>query len=845
MLFLRRVARPGSRQGQALIIVALMFVVLFGFAGLALDAGHVFLVHRNAQNAADAAALAAGKRLVGALQTGPPASSSNAAVKAGHDFTASNGFTTVFSAVCDASTPGSPNRFRTSWFDVNTGTCAAPVGFQTRVDVFAPPRTLVSNCTSQPYNCLEVVVTQNVQNYLMGVLGQPTTTVTASAATFGDPAGFVATVPPPIALYIYEAGVAPGLCTSGLGQQCFDQTKVPARSGLTCKAAAANCPALWVQAGSRPLINGVNGNLLSPPADTVGTQSNGDIVLQDATGTTFCDAFAGPCSSGVLTGLKGFAINTATTAKLYCSGSTPLLLAPTACTTAGPGAAPLGPVVGNEVAFTAQTWTPVVDTSGLPLCGALVLNGETVASHYGAPGIGCAPLANEPYTIKPGQYSSIVINHGIYTFGGGMFHITGNALVNTNLTGTANGIDHSNENSAGNPDWDLCPAGSGVTGCALTAGVWIGHGSMASTPYAPPVLGSCPTPGDEDGGGGDITAVTGTGVTFVFDATSNGFVSTREVNFISLSSPGLGAQPAVQGAPLLFYMSDAVVVHLDASGGATPSQFRGLIYQVNTAKYGGVEVNPGLGAGQAAAVGQVWAYSFTTFGTPGIALDFSNGYGGAAGPPLFLATGNNEPEILTSAGLQAAPTPQFPPGYEQLVMTYNDEWKLDAYSVNVSINGRAPVLFSQGLWAPTPVPAGTPLPPPTGPGSGFTNPGEGAPAEPAPAQDVNLAYTINTLAPKPDWTMNYPNKTSPTSWFQVTGDWTWGHQQSIPGAVSGNYNATLVYSFPIPPGQSVVITAFMSDGDHCGDFVTATWIFNNIGQASPGLQVIGTVHLVQ
>jgi len=52
----------GSKQmqrGQAIVIVALMILVLFGFVGLAIDSGRAYLDRRHLQAAADAAALAA------------------------------------------------------------------------------------------------------------------------------------------------------------------------------------------------------------------------------------------------------------------------------------------------------------------------------------------------------------------------------------------------------------------------------------------------------------------------------------------------------------------------------------------------------------------------------------------------------------------------------------------------------------------------------------------------------------------------------------------------------------------------------------------------------------------
>jgi Flp pilus assembly protein TadG len=51
--------RKRPQQGQAIVLVALMIVVLFGFVGLAIDSGRAYLDRRHLQAAADAAALAA------------------------------------------------------------------------------------------------------------------------------------------------------------------------------------------------------------------------------------------------------------------------------------------------------------------------------------------------------------------------------------------------------------------------------------------------------------------------------------------------------------------------------------------------------------------------------------------------------------------------------------------------------------------------------------------------------------------------------------------------------------------------------------------------------------------
>src|SRR2546426_9822449 len=51
--------RRGAQRGQAIVLVALILTVLFGFVGLAMDGGRGYLDRRHLQAAVDAAALAA------------------------------------------------------------------------------------------------------------------------------------------------------------------------------------------------------------------------------------------------------------------------------------------------------------------------------------------------------------------------------------------------------------------------------------------------------------------------------------------------------------------------------------------------------------------------------------------------------------------------------------------------------------------------------------------------------------------------------------------------------------------------------------------------------------------
>ena len=868
MSIIRRalIDHPEQRRGQTMVIFALIFVVLIGFAGLSLDATHLYLVQHTAQKAADAAALAAGKRLAGATQQSPPSSSTDLAAIAAHDFAGADGFITTQVAACEGQAPsGSLTRFTATWYDVAGLGCGATSGFNTGVTIAVPPYNLTPHCQVSPYNCMQVIVQSRVQNFLMGSLGIPTSMVQASASVYAQPSGTLFSYPYPVAVYLYEPAVAT-MASCPAGQQCFDRTKVPARSLLSCSTAGSNCPTYWARPEASNLIVGVDGTTLTPAQDTVAVQSNGDMVMQGAIGDQFCDPYGvgvTGCQLGRAIGSKGYAL--ASGAIAYCASSGGAgTRAPIPCTGTGTVGSTTTAAYGNETAWdTSHQWIPRVDTSGLRRCGSLLLNGNTVASGLSSPT--CAPLPTdpEPYNIRPGIYDWIVINHGQYTFEPGIYDITGNAPVNTNLVGPANGIDHSRETSA---DWDLCTTAlMSPVACngqllqpLLTAGVWIGRGSLTAGPFVATLYGACGGAATTLGGGGDQTVITAHGVVFRFEGgganpNQRGFVSTSEVQSIGMTSPGLGGMREVSGAPLLFDMENNSFIHIDASvarGGDSRqlNQYSGIIYQTYTATAGGVEINPGFptrwdgeggGTQNNAVVGQIYAYSYTSFGSFG-AFDWSSGVGGAA-TPTVTTSGNMENSILTSSTLVPGPTA----GTESLVVKYVDEWALDAYDVYVKVNTSQPVYFSEGVWNPGL--AGGQSPPPNGPGN---NPSDVHPAVPGGGAG-GYTSSIDSNG-DPNWTYTFPSDGDPISLggddgntFQIEGDWIWGHERDLTTSQRGNDFATLTYTFPVPATTTVTVSMFMTDGDRCGDYVTATWTFNNVGTPSPGLQVIGAVRLEQ
>jgi len=812
MTIIRSLGLDSSRRrqsGQLLPIGAVAFLLMCGLAGLAIDSSRDYLVKRQAQNAADFSVLGAAKQLsLSGSLSGPVAPNSNP-VKVAHDFAANNGFGTNYSNACDSTGSG----FTTTWFDVGGLPCNATSGFTNKVTINSPPvgfggYPVPTACAgSGRFACLQVVIAAAIPQLFTSILGIPTAYVmVAATAQVTLPASAFST-PPPNALILYQpqAGCNPA------AQQCFDETKAVARGQLSCTG-TNNCPTFWSTANAS--IYGFDGITLTPPGDLTTLQSNGDMVIQQR--TTICDPYNGAaCARNAVVGARGFA--TAGGSNVYCQrfGGGAVILTP-CTTTVQPG---LQELDASQTFFSPQYyWTPAVDTSGLASCGSLLLNGGPVNGP-------CAD-AVEPYTINPGRYGSIVINHGTYDFEAGLFDITGSGTVN-NITGggyTANGIDHSRETAA---DFDLCTGGQPNSCPNLTAGVWIGHGGGLFGAFVPPTSGTCigSVGGGSSGGGGDATVISGSGAVFRLEAGAGGFVSTNEVQGLTLSGAGVGALAAVGGSPLLIDNEGSTFVHIDARASSS-NAITGVVYQAPSATAGGVEMNLGMTSGGTALVGQVLAYSFTAFGQTGT-MDFRNGYGTSSLPGI-ATSGKNEPSIITTVTL-AATVGQV--NFSTLTINYTDEWSMDAFDTYLKVNNGSPIFFSQGIWTTTPGP-GSPLPPPG------NNPGDQYPAYPSSSG----AYTIISTSP-PDWVYNIPNSGGAT--IEVKGDWAWGHESDIPGASRGAYTAQILYTFPNPIGNYVGISVFTTDGDHCGDYQIANYTFRNTGQPGGGVQTIGSVILVQ
>jgi hypothetical protein len=138
-----------QERGQALVVVALAAVVLFGFAALAIDGTAKLSDRRHAQNAADTAVLAAALAKVNAQTAGlsdtpatcPPTSGSP-------------------SAVCSALQLAGLDRASSNSYnnDLTTNT----------VEVYSPP---ISGYYAGKTEYVQVIITSHVKTYFMRVLG--------------------------------------------------------------------------------------------------------------------------------------------------------------------------------------------------------------------------------------------------------------------------------------------------------------------------------------------------------------------------------------------------------------------------------------------------------------------------------------------------------------------------------------------------------------------------------------------------------------------------------------------------------------------------------------------------
>lgn len=140
-----------TERGQALALIALGAIVLFGFVGLAIDGSAKLSDRRHAQNAADTAALAAALAKINALTAGKT------------DGTECPPSTGLPSAVCaDLINAGSARAISNGYGDdITTST----------VEIHSPPISGYYSTVANKDNYVQVIITSHVKTIFMRIFG--------------------------------------------------------------------------------------------------------------------------------------------------------------------------------------------------------------------------------------------------------------------------------------------------------------------------------------------------------------------------------------------------------------------------------------------------------------------------------------------------------------------------------------------------------------------------------------------------------------------------------------------------------------------------------------------------
>jgi len=305
-----------SETGQALVLIALAAVGLFGFAALSIDGGMVFSDRRHAQNAADTAALAAALARVRA-QSNQDA----AAITAGVARASSNGYdndtnSTVEVHICD-----------------ETGiTCEGlPAG-------------------ADPSDYVQVKIISIINTTFARIVGRQTVTNIVTAVAKAQVGG-----PSPV----------------------FEGSALVALSQTDPDA---------VGAGGNVHLDINNSGVFSNSSNNCAMSGNGNVSV---TVDTAYNVVGGHCTSGPVS-----------------FGGGPIQSA-------------------SQIAYPPELDIPTPDID----CG-------TVPGHV------TSDATPNHFTIHPGNYSSLTLNNGTYTFvGNGSFCFSGNVSINGNTHVIANHVD--------------------------------------------------------------------------------------------------------------------------------------------------------------------------------------------------------------------------------------------------------------------------------------------------------------------------------------------------------------------------------------------------------------------
>jgi Flp pilus assembly protein TadG len=164
--------RPKAQErGQALVIIALAVVGLFGFSALAIDGSRVFSDRRNAQNAADTSALSAALAKIRAAAGNVNAAATNAAIARA----ASNGYANDANSTVEVNFCNDP---------AITTPCQ---GIPTITRTTPPPLTPAELALVDPANYIQVKITSIIPATFARVIGRTEFTNIVTAIAYAGP----------------------------------------------------------------------------------------------------------------------------------------------------------------------------------------------------------------------------------------------------------------------------------------------------------------------------------------------------------------------------------------------------------------------------------------------------------------------------------------------------------------------------------------------------------------------------------------------------------------------------------------------------------------------------------
>ncbi len=250
-------------EGQSLIVMVLVLVVLLGFAGIVIDFGRAYIAQRQLQQAVDAAALAAGQSLPNSAQAQLAAVDYSATSKNAHP------------AGMDASSPAVTFRCLQTLKNANMP-CLVDT---TNADAPCSANAVVDGTVGQGCNAVQVKQTATVPTLIAKLFRFSNWTVTARAT-----AGMRGGVPHPLDIMIALDR------TGSMDEDCDDAVRDP-NTGSVVISANQTKKIDCAKAGIRQLLRGLlpcNTNVVgncgaASPLDQVGLITFPPLKDKDAT----------------------------------------------------------------------------------------------------------------------------------------------------------------------------------------------------------------------------------------------------------------------------------------------------------------------------------------------------------------------------------------------------------------------------------------------------------------------------------------------------------------------------------------------------------------------------------